>query len=82
MVDVKLAVPLFVLILPGRASAQDREFTLSAPDEIVRSGLLLSLLAFRSKINDPCVWTNSHLLYVGAAFRPLRRDCSLNGTGH
>ena len=44
MVDVKFTALLLFLILPGHVLAQDREFTLSAPDEIVQSGFLQHLL--------------------------------------
>jgi mono/diheme cytochrome c family protein len=44
MVDVKLAALLLCLILPVNALAQDRDFTLSAPAEIVQSGILQHLL--------------------------------------
>lgn len=44
VVNVKFGALLLCLILPEVATAQDRDFTLSAPAEIVQSGVLQHLL--------------------------------------
>ena len=80
VVDERSEVPSLNSILPANAAAQEK-FKLSAPDEIVQSGLLLKHLVVRSKISDPCAWTDSHLSCAGAVCHRLRRDYFLNGIG-